>query len=152
MRLLVCALAGLVFGFGLILSGMADPAKVLAFLDVAGIADGSWDPSLAFVMAGAIAVAAPGFRLALRRRAPLFDGRFHLPTERRVDRRLLGGAAMFGLGWGLSGFCPGPAILALPLGAPGALVFVAAMIAGFALTRTVPALVAGRREAAAPAE
>jgi uncharacterized membrane protein YedE/YeeE len=144
MRLVVWFVAGLVFGLGLIVSGMADPAKVLGFLNVGGIAEGRWDPSLAFVMAGAILVAAPGFRLAMRRRAPLFERSFHVSADRRVDRRLLGGAALFGIGWGLSGFCPGPAIVAVPLGAPGALVFVAAMAAGFALARVLPALGTGR--------
>lgn len=153
MRLVAWFVAGLVFGLGLIVSGMADPAKVLGFLDVAGMADGSWDPSLAFVMGGAILVAAPGFRLAMRRRAPLLDARFHVPAERRIDGRLVGGAALFGLGWGLSGFCPGPAILAVPLGAPGTLVFVAAMVAGFALAHGVPSVIGRRDEPAdAPAE
>jgi len=131
MRALAAFAAGLLFGLGLCLSGMADPAKVLAFLDVSD----DFDPSLAFVMAGAIAVALPGFRLVRRRGRPLFDDGFHLPPRAPVDARLVGGAALFGVGWGLSGFCPGPAIVALPLGAPGALVFVAAMLAGFAIAR-----------------
>ncbi|GMG84217.1 YeeE/YedE family protein [Paralimibaculum aggregatum] len=118
--------AGLVFGLGLVISGMADPAKVLAFLDIAG----AWDPSLAFVMGGAIAVALPGFLLLPRRGAPALGGRFELPTARAIDRNLLLGAALFGLGWGIGGFCPGPAFTALTLAAPGTLVFVPAMLAG----------------------
>ncbi|MCC7252569.1 DUF6691 family protein [Hyphomicrobium sp.] len=118
--------AGLVFGLGLILSGMADPAKVLNFLDVAG----AWDPSLAFVMAGAIGVAAPGFWLVRRRAAPLADPAFHVPPANApIDRTLLIGAAVFGIGWGLAGFCPGPALVSVPLAAPGTIAFVAAMVA-----------------------
>jgi uncharacterized membrane protein YedE/YeeE len=118
--------AGLIFGVGLILSGMIDPAKVQNFLDIAG----TWDPSLAFVMAGAIGVAAPGFWLVRRRAAPLADAKFHVPpTNTPIDRRLLAGAAVFGIGWGLAGFCPGPALTSLPLAAPATVVFVAAMVA-----------------------
>lgn len=130
--------AGLVFGLGLILSGMVNPAKVLNFLDVAG----TWDPSLAFVMAGAIAVAAPGFWLIRRRAAPLAETRFHVPPpDAPPDRRLLAGAAVFGIGWGLAGFCPGPALVSLPLGAPGTVAFVAAMVAAIA----AGALLQGRK-------
>lgn len=122
--------AGLLFGLGLILSGMADPAKVLNFLDVAG----TWDPSLAFVMAGAIAVAAPGFWLVRRRLAPLAGPLFHVPpADAPIDRRLVIGAAVFGIGWGLAGFCPGPALVSVPLAAPGTLAFVAAMVAAIAV-------------------
>lgn len=129
MGLIAALAAGLVFGAGLILSGMADPAKVLNFLDLAG----TWDPSLAFVMGGAIAVAAPGFWLVQRRSAPLADRAFHVPPrDAPVDRRLIAGAAIFGIGWGLAGFCPGPALLSLPLGAPATLAFVAAMVAAIA--------------------
>lgn len=118
--------AGLVFGIGLILSGMIDPAKVQNFLDIAG----AWDPSLAFVMAGAIGVAAPGFWLVRKRAAPLADKQFHVPpADAPLDRRLLLGAAVFGIGWGLAGFCPGPALASLPLAAPATLVFVVAMVA-----------------------
>ncbi len=121
--------AGLVFGLGLILSGMADPVKVLNFLDVAG----TWDPSLAFVMAGAIAVAAPGFWLVRRRERPLADIAFHVPpADMPIDRKLLIGSAVFGIGWGLAGFCPGPALVSIPLAAPGALVFAATMVAAIA--------------------
>lgn len=118
--------AGLLFGLGLILSGMADPAKVLNFLDVAG----TWDPSLAFVMAGAIAVAAPGFWLVRRRAAPLACPAFHVPPAGApLDRKLVIGSAIFGIGWGLVGFCPGPALASLTLAAPATLAFVAAMVA-----------------------
>jgi uncharacterized membrane protein YedE/YeeE len=128
MGVIVNAVAGLVFGLGLVISGMADPAKVLNFLDVAG----TWDPSLAFVMGGAIAVALPGYWLTFRRSKPLLADRFSLPPKSPIDRRLVGGAAIFGIGWGLAGFCPGPAIVSLPLGAPGTLVFVPAMLIGIA--------------------
>jgi uncharacterized membrane protein YedE/YeeE len=118
--------AGFVFGIGLIVSQMASPAKVLGFLDLAG----RWDPSLAFVMAGAIAVAVFGFALAGRRPATLLGTPFLLPTTRVIDRRLVGGALVFGVGWGLGGFCPGPALVALGAGQVKAFVFVAAMLAG----------------------
>jgi len=123
-------LSGLLFGFGLILSGMVDPAKVLNFLDVAG----TWDPSLAFVMAGAIGVAAPGFWFVRRRTAPLADPVFHVPpADAPIDRKLIIGAAVFGVGWGLAGFCPGPALVSIPLAAPGTLAFVAAMVGAIAV-------------------
>ena len=126
MRLAAGFLAGLVFGIGLIVSGMSDPAKVLNFLDVAG----AWDPSLAFVMAGASLTAFIGYRLVWRRPAPMLAPAFDLPTARRIDARLLIGSALFGIGWGIGGFCPGPALTALPLAAPGTLVFLPAMLIG----------------------
>ncbi len=119
-------LAGLIFGLGLVISGMSNPAKVLNFLDLAG----TWDPSLAFVMGGAVVATAIGYRFILKREAPLFTARFALPTRKDIDLPLVGGAAIFGLGWGLGGFCPGPAFTALPLGATGTLAFFPAMIAG----------------------
>ncbi|MFC4166316.1 DUF6691 family protein [Teichococcus aestuarii] len=122
---------GLLFGLGLLVSGMADPAKVLNFLDLGG----AWDPSLAFVMAGAVLTTALGYRLVLRRPRPLLAEAFQLPTRRAVDGRLLLGAALFGIGWGLGGFCPGPALASLGLGAPGTLAFLPAMLAGMALAR-----------------
>lgn len=131
--LIASLLAGLVFGFGLLLSGMADPAKVLGFLDLAG----AWDPSLALVMAGAIAVGLPSFAAAQARvrrgRGALLGGPLQLPTARQVDRRLVGGSLLFGIGWGLAGFCPGPALSALTTGLPPVLLFIAAMIAGMLL-------------------
>lgn len=129
MQILTSLLAGLVFGFGLILSGMADPAKVLGFLDLAG----AWDPSLALVMAGAIAVGLPAFALARRRSQSLIGAPMRLPTARQIDRRLVGGSLLFGIGWGIAGFCPGPALVALGMGLAPALVFVAAMVAGMAV-------------------
>lgn len=129
MRILVNFIAGLVFGVGLVLSGMADPAKVLNFLDVAG----AWDPSLAFVMAAAIAVTATGYHLVFRRAKPLLEQNFDLPTKSKIDGQLVIGAAIFGLGWGLVGFCPGPAITSLGLGAKGTLVFVPMMLLGVAV-------------------
>lgn len=119
------ALAGLLFGAGLLISGMADPARVLGFLTLAP----GWDPTLAFVMAGALAVSLPGFAVLHRRGRPLFAATF---AERsvRVDRRLLFGAALFGLGWGLQGYCPGPAIVAAGLGQWPALLFLPAMLLG----------------------
>lgn len=119
-------LGGLVFGLGLIVSGMADPAKVRNFLDLAG----AWDPSLAFVMGGATLTTFIGYRLVWRRAAPMLNPTFDMPTNRAIDRPLLTGAVLFGMGWGLGGFCPGPALTALPLLAPGTLAFVPAMIAG----------------------
>ena len=132
MRILWGFLSGLVFGLGLVLSGMSDPAKVLNFLDLAG----SWDPSLAFVMGGATVTAYVGYRLAWRRPAPVLDAKFDIPTATAIDRPLLTGAALFGIGWGIGGFCPGPAWTALPLAAPGTLVFVPAMLLGIWLGRT----------------
>jgi len=132
-RVLVALLIGLVFGTGIALSGMINPAKVLNFFDVAG----SWDPSLAFVMGGALAVTAIGYRLVLKRSAPLFDARFHLPAHREIDLPLLAGAGLFGIGWGIAGFCPGGSIPALGLGEPAALIFVAAMACGIVATRLI---------------
>ena len=122
-------LLGLLFGLGLVLSGMADPAKVQNFLDVTG----SWDPSLAFVMAGAVAVTSVGFGVARARTAPMLDSVFQFPQRQGIDVDLVGGAALFGIGWGLGGLCPGPALTGLPLAATGTLVFVPSMLAGVAL-------------------
>jgi uncharacterized membrane protein YedE/YeeE len=124
-------LAGLIFGLGLLISGLANPAKVQNFLDLAG----SFDPSLLFVMGAAVAVTLLGYRLVLRRAKPLLGERFSLPAAKDIDARLVGGAALFGVGWGLSGFCPGPAITSLPLLAKGTLIFVPTMLAGIALAR-----------------
>jgi uncharacterized protein len=121
--------AGLVFGIGLILSGMSDPGKVIGFLDVAG----SWDPSLAFVMAGAIAVGLFAFAAAKRRARAFLGGAMHLPERRDIDNRLVGGSLVFGIGWGLAGFCPGPALVSFASGQEKAAVFVAAMLAGMLL-------------------
>ena len=134
MRILVGFITGLVFGLGLVISGMANPAKVLNFLDLAG----TWDPSLVFVMGGAVTVTFVGYRLAWHRKQPLLESRFELPTRTDLNPRLMAGAAVFGLGWGLSGYCPGPALTALSLAAPGTLIFVPAMLAGMWLARAVP--------------
>lgn len=122
-------LAGLVFGLGLILSGMADPAKVLGFLDLAG----TWDPSLALVMVGAIAVGLVAFTAVKSRTQSLLGFDLRLPTARHIDRRLVGGSLMFGAGWGMAGFCPGPALAALGMGETKAVVFVAAMLLGMGI-------------------
>lgn len=128
--LIVAALAaGLVFGIGLIVSGMANPAKVLGFLDIAG----AWDPSLMLVMAGAAGVAAVAFATVRRRANSLLGEEIALPTSRGIDRRLVTGSLLFGVGWGMAGFCPGPALVALGTGSAKALVFVLAMLAGMAL-------------------
>jgi len=117
---------GLVFGLGLIISGMTDPGKVLGFLDLAGL----WDPSLAFVMGGAILVGVFAFAVARKRTTSVLGGAMQLPTARHIDRRLVRGSLLFGVGWGIAGFCPGPAIVSLGAGEPKALVFVLAMLVG----------------------
>jgi uncharacterized membrane protein YedE/YeeE len=122
-------LVGLLFGWGLLLSGMTDPGKVQGFLDLFG----AWDPSLAFVMGGAIAVGFFAFALAKKRTTTLLGGAMHLPTARHVDKPLVVGAILFGAGWGLAGFCPGPALVSMASGQAKAVVFVAAMLAGMAL-------------------
>jgi len=129
----VAALAGALFGVGLLVSGMADPANVLGFLDVTR----AWNPALAFVMAGAIAVYAPVVWLVRARRAPLLDSAFHWPTPTKIDVPLVAGAALFGVGWGLVGYCPGPAIVSLGSGAADVVIFVAAMVAGGAVVRVI---------------
>ncbi|MBA3390987.1 MAG: YeeE/YedE family protein [Rubrobacter sp.] len=132
-RLIVALFSGALFGLGLAVSGMANPQKVIGFLDVAG----EWDPTLAFVMGGALLVAGPAFRLIFRRRRPVLSGDFELPVKTKVDARLIWGSALFGVGWGLSGFCPGPAVVALvPALATGIVpvfAFVIAMVAGMAI-------------------
>jgi hypothetical protein len=117
---------GIVFGAGLTVSEMINPARVIGFLD----ATGRWDPTLVFVMAGALAVTLPLFPFILRRPSPLLDGKFYLPEKSQIDRRLIFGAVIFGAGWGLAGFCPGPALAGLASGNPNVFLFVAAMVAG----------------------
>ena len=129
MLVLTSLLAGLVFGLGLIVSGMANPAKVIGFLDLAG----AWDPSLALVMAGAIAVGVVAFAVARRRTVSFIGAEMKLATPRRIDRRLVMGSMLFGVGWGVAGFCPGPALVALGMGGAKAFVFVAAMPAGMGI-------------------
>lgn len=133
MRSVMAYIAGLIFGLGLAISGMTDPARVLGFLDVAG----DWDPTLMFVLGGAVVTNSVGYRLAMRRPNPLFASAFQLPTRRDLDGRLLGGAALFGVGWGLSGYCPGPAFasvsgITLPLAA-----MLVAMVVGWFIARRV---------------
>ena len=145
--------AGLVFGLGLIVSGMANPAKVLGFLDLAG----PWDPSLAFVMAGAIAVAAVAFASAKKRTVSVLGAGIKLSTSRDIDRRLVIGSVLFGIGWGVAGFCPGPGLVALGMGEIKALVFVVAMLVGMGIfellerrkqATTLRAIRSGRRHCA----
>ncbi|MDX2088766.1 MAG: DUF6691 family protein [Kofleriaceae bacterium] len=129
--MVVAVVAGALFALGLIVSGMADPANVTGFLDVTG----DWNPALALVMGGAIAVHAPFVRLARARRAPLYDAAFHWPQRRRIDPALVVGAGLFGIGWGLSGYCPGPALVSAGTGTPAIFTFLLAMFAGIAATR-----------------
>ena len=129
--------AGLVFGLGLILSGMTDPGKVIGFLDVAG----KWDPSLALVMGGAVLVGFFAFAAAGRRARSFLGGAMHLPQRRDIDRRLIAGSVVFGIGWGLAGFCPGPALVSFGSGEEKAAVFVAAMLIGMLIYAALERLV-----------
>ncbi len=122
-------LVGLIFGIGLILAGMTNPAKVIGFLDITG----TWDPSLAFVMGGAILVAIVAFRFAKKRTANFLGGAMRMPTSDMIDKRLVIGSLLFGAGWGMAGFCPGPALTSVGTGNPKAVIFVIAMIAGMAI-------------------
>ena len=140
LRVVSAALVGLVFGVGIVVAGMANPAKVLNFFDVFG----TWDPSLLLVMGSALVVTLVGYRLVLRRAAPVFDRKFHLPTKRDLDVPLIAGSALFGIGWGISGFCPGGAIPALGSGEPSPLIFVAAMTCGILLATGIKAVSARR--------
>ena len=125
--------AGTLFGLGLALSGMMNPAKVIGFLDIFGV----WDPTLAFVMGGGLMVSLPGFWLVRRRKAPLLDAGFQLPTKKDIDGRLIAGALLFGAGWGIAGFCPGPAVAALSSGLPQVFLFMAALLAGMFAYRLI---------------
>jgi len=129
MRPIVALVSGTVFGAGLTLSGMTDPARVRGFLDVMG----EWDPTLILVMASALLISLPAYQWARRQRRPWLDFQYFLPERTRIDRELLTGAALFGIGWGIAGFCPGPAIAALGSGDPQILTFVLAMVVGMAL-------------------
>ncbi len=133
-RIVAAFAGGLGFGFGLWLSGMTDPRKVQGFLDLAG----RWDPTLLFVLGGAVGVALVGFAAVLQRQRPLLDDRFHLPTKADIDAPLLIGAAIFGVGWALAGYCPGPAIASLAIGSPEPWIFVAAMAAGSFIADRLP--------------
>lgn len=144
MQTFIAFIAGLVFGLGLILSGMTNPAKVIGFLDLAG----DWDPSLAFVMAGAIAVGLLPFSVAKRRRTDLLGGPMRLPTATAIDRRLVLGSLVFGIGWGLGGYCPGPALASLLSGGSKPLLFVLAMLAGMAVHALLTTRPRGQRKPA----
>ena len=137
---------GLLFGIGLIVSGMTDPSKIISFLDITG----AWDPSLAFVMGGAVFVGFIAFRFARRRTVSFLGGAMHIPTARQIDRPLVLGGLAFGVGWGLAGYCPGPAIVALGAGQDKAVVFVIAMIAGMALYESVDRVFHARRRRRLP--
>ncbi len=141
MRMISAFTVGLIFGLGIAISGMINPAKVLNFFDVAG----HWDPSLIFVMGGALITTFIGYRVVLRRPAPLIEARFQLPTNSTIDARLIGGSAVFGFGWGIAGFCPGAALPALATGKVEVLAFVGALLAGIWVARRILARQAGRR-------
>ncbi|MEB8385787.1 YeeE/YedE family protein [Rhodobacteraceae bacterium KMM 6894] len=140
MRLIATYLIGLIFGLGISISGMANPAKVLNFFDITG----AWDPSLAFVMGGAVVVTFIGYRLVLGRGTPLFGDRFQLPTNSTIDAPLVGGAAVFGVGWGIAGFCPGGALPALGTGRWEVILFVVAMVAGIWIAKALKSMGAAR--------
>lgn len=146
LKSLVALVAGILFGAGLVVGGMTDPGKVIGFLDLAG----KWDPSLAFVMGAAICITLPVFQLMKLRSHPLLDTRFYLPTRTDLDSQLLGGSALFGIGWGIAGLCPGPAIANLSNGTPEVLAFVIAMIAGMWLRDRVAAIGTGGARSSGP--
>jgi uncharacterized protein len=131
MEKLTAIISGLLFGAGVTVSGMVNPQKVLNFLDIAG----NWDPSLIFVMAAGLAVALIGYRFIFKRSAPLFAASFHLPTSKDIDGKLVLGAACFGMGWGMSGLCPGPAIASIVFGRSETFLFVVAMAGGMVLAK-----------------
>ena len=136
-KLILSGIIGAIFGLGIAISGMANPAKVLNFFDVAG----SWDPSLIFVMGGALVTTAIGYLLVFRaREKPVFDAEFHLPINKIIDARLIAGSATFGVGWGIAGFCPGGAIPALGFGGVSVIAFIGAMVIGIVLARALDGL------------
>ena len=135
MRMIAALAAGLVFGLGLLVSDMANPARVLAFLDFGAMAEGTWDPTLAFVMAGAMAVSATAWALARKRPEAVCGGAMPGPARQVIDARLIGGSALFGIGWGIAGLCPGPGVAALVIEPASAAIFVVAMLAGMFLVR-----------------
>ena len=145
MKILFAVLTGMVFGAGITLSGMINPAKVLNFLDIAGV----WDASLVFVMGAAVVVTFAGYRLVWKRSKPLFEARFQVPTSTEIDGRLVGGSALFGIGWGIAGFCPGAAIPALGTGRWEVILFLAAVGVGLALARLAKGLPLWPRKAEA---
>ncbi|MEM7720915.1 MAG: DUF6691 family protein [Pseudomonadota bacterium] len=141
MKFLITYLIGLIFGLGIVISGMGNPAKVLNFFDIAG----TWDPSLAFVMGGALIVTAIGYRVVFGRGRPLLDASFHLPTRATLDPQLIGGAAAFGIGWGIAGFCPGGALPVLGTGNVDVFLFTGALIAGILVAKWVQRATTQRR-------
>ncbi|MBZ8117749.1 YeeE/YedE family protein [Roseovarius sp. LXJ103] len=145
MRLILTYFIGLIFGVGIAVSGMANPAKVINFFDVAG----TWDPSLAFVMGGALIVTALGYRFVLKRPAPMMSASFQLPTRRDLDPMLICGSALFGIGWGIAGFCPGGALPALGTGHSQVFIFVAALIVGICVAKVLQATLTKRASAQA---
>lgn len=145
MRLVLLYLIGLIFGVGILISGMANPAKVLNFFDIAG----TWDPSLIFVMGGALVTTFIGYRLVFRRPAPMLEPKFQVPASRVIDLKLVGGSAVFGIGWGIAGFCPGGALPALGTGRWEVLAFTAALIAGIFIARFLQSIAAGTKPASA---
>lgn len=140
MKLIATYIVGVIFGVGISISGMANPAKVLNFFDVFGI----WDPSLIFVMGGALVTTFIGYKLVFGRAAPVFEGSFSVPTSRKIDAKLLGGSAVFGIGWGIAGFCPGGALPALGTGRWEVFAFTVATVAGIFIARTAISLAARR--------
>jgi len=140
MKLIIIYLIGVIFGVGISISGMANPAKVLNFFDVAGI----WDPSLIFVMGGALITTFIGYKLVFGRQAPIFDTRFRVPTSRVIDAKLIAGSAVFGIGWGIAGFCPGGALPALGTGRWEVFAFAAAMVIGILAARYAQSVTASR--------
>jgi len=148
MKLILALFTGLIFGIGIAISGIMNPAKVFNFFDVAG----KWDPSLAFVMGGAVVITFIGFRLVWRRNTPLFGGKFQIPTSNTIDGRLIGGSAIFGIGWGIAGFCPGAAIPALGTGRWEVALFLVAVTAGFYARRMIAATQINAKTALNPSE
>lgn len=144
MKLISTYLIGLVFGVGISISGMANPAKVLNFFDVAG----TWDPSLILVMGGALVTTFIGYRIVLGRKEPLFEVRFSLPNARNIDARLIGGSAVFGVGWGIAGFCPGGALPALGTGRWEVFAFTAALVVGILIAKFIQSIGASRAQTA----
>lgn len=142
MQIIMASLIGLIFGLGLIVSGMADPSKVLNFLDLSG----DWDPSLAFVMGGAIIVGLFAFRFASRLQKSLLGEAMRLPTATNLDRRLIAGSLLFGIGWGLGGYCPGPALVSLTMGNPKSIIFIVAMLLGMMIFEVWERLPASNRK------
>ena len=145
MKLFFAYLSGLIFGVGISISGMANPAKVLNFFDIAG----TWDPSLAFVMGGALIVTFIGYRFVLKRPTPFMETGFQLPTRRDLDVPLIGGSTVFGVGWGIAGFCPGGAVPALGTGRSEVLIFVTALLAGIIAAKFLQSMLANRATAQA---